>query len=108
MARNPSIIAYATITIADTAGTIIGLGSITKTGAMKSFVGRLETAQVRARGDGTAPTTTEGEVVNAGDAVYLSEGDLENMQLIRTGATSGVLKGHFYNVELDVLLGARA
>lgn len=105
MPRNPRVVAYAAITIADTAGSIITLGSVTKTGAMKSFAGTLETAQVRARGDGTVPTTSEGQVVEVGTNVYLSENELENMQFIRTGATSGVLRGHFYDVEVDALLG---
>ena len=105
MARQPRVVSYATITIAGTSGTIIGLGSITKTGAMKSFAGVLETAQVRARGDGTAATATEGVVIEIGSNVYLSEAEFEYMQFIRTGGTSGVLKGHFYDVEVAALLG---
>ena len=108
MATNPSVVRYVTATIAGTAGTILGLadgGAVTYTGAMRSFIGTLATAQVRARGDGTAPTSSEGEVINPGEVVYLSESELQQMQFIRTGGTSGVLKGHIYNTPLPAMLG---
>ena len=108
MATNPSVVRYLAATIADTAGTVLALADgapVTHTGAFRSFVGVLETAQVRARGDGTIPSTTEGEVINPLAIIYLSESDLQKMQFIRTGATSATLKGHIYNVTLPELLG---
>jgi hypothetical protein len=108
MAENASVVRYLASTIANTAGTILGLadgGAVTYTGAMRCFVGVLETAQVRARGDGTSPTTTEGEVINPGETVYLTESELQLTKFIRTGSTSATLKGHIYNVPLPVLLG---
>ena len=56
--------------------------------------GRLETASVRLRYDGTAPTATEGELIEPGDIVTISGADLANAQFIRTGGTSGVLPYH--------------
>lgn len=109
MADNPSVVRYLAATIADTAGTVLGLadgGAVTYTGAMRCFVGVLETAQVRARGDGTIPSTTEGVVIDPLTIVYLSESELQLMQFIRTTSTSATLKGHIYNVPLPVMLGA--
>ena len=108
MANDPSVVQYLSVTIAATAGSILALadgGAVTMTGAMHSFVGTLETATVRARGDGTAPTATEGELVAIAANVYLAESEITKTQFIRTGATSGVLKGHIYNVPLASVLG---
>jgi len=108
MADNPSVVRYLAATIANTAGTVLGLadgGAVAYTGAMRSFIGVLETAQVRARGDGTIPSTSEGLVIDAGTVVYLTESELQLMQFIRTGATSATLKGHIYNLPLPALLG---
>lgn len=102
MASGYNVADYVSSTIAGTAGTILALadgGAITKPASAKSFVGFLETAQIRARGDGTAPTSTEGVVTNVGDRMVLSESEIGLMQFIRTGATSGVIKGHFYTLE---------
>ena len=109
MARQPAPVDYTSATIAGTAGTILGLADsgfpTTLPVAAKCFVGRVETAPIRARGDGTAPTTTEGELYHPGDPVLLSETEIGGKQFIRTTSTSGIIKGHFYNVELDVLVG---
>lgn len=101
MARQPVVLGYETLTVA--ASALALTGGVT---AAKSFVGKLETAQIRARGDGTDPTSSEGVIIDIGDIVYLSETEIAKTKFIRTGSTSGVLKGHFYNVEVDVLLGA--
>lgn len=89
-----SPVGYESLTIAATALSL----AATSLNA-RSFVGRLETAQVRMRSDGTAPTTTEGELLEIGDIVILSAFEIEHMQFIRTGGTSGVLRGHFYDTE---------
>jgi|TARA_Y100000034_G_scaffold37520_1_gene46112 hypothetical protein len=73
-----------------------------------SFVGTLETAQVRSRGDGTDPTSSEGEIINVFSKVVLSESEINNTKFIRTGATSGVLKGHYYSVEATAFSGGGA
>lgn len=99
MPRQWQIAGYETLTIADTA---VALASVPTTLA-KSFLGTLETAQVRMRGDGSAPTSSEGELLDVGTRILLSESEFANTKFIRTGGTSGVLKGHYYSVEPDVL-----
>tara|TARA_R100000306_G_C4338734_1_gene124098 strand:+ start:112 stop:438 length:327 start_codon:yes stop_codon:yes gene_type:complete len=94
-----SVVDYAAITVANSAGTILGLASISLPTSAKSFVGTLETAPIRARGDGTSPTTSEGVLLNAGDTIVLSESEINNMEFIRTTSTSGVIRGHFYSIE---------
>ena len=99
MPRQYSVVDYAAITVANSAGTILGLASISLPTSAKSFVGTLETAPIRARGDGTSPTTSEGVLLNAGDTIVLSESEINNMEFIRTTSTSGVIRGHFYSIE---------
>ena len=103
MGFNWNITDYGSITIADTAGTLFTLADAgmptTMPSATKSFTGFLETAAIRARGDGTAPTTTEGQLINVGDEIILSESEIRRMQFVRTGATSGVIKGHYSTAE---------
>lgn len=55
----------------------------------------LETAQIRYRADGTAPTSTVGTPMNTGDVLTIdSAADALRIRFIRTGATSGVLNIH--------------
>tara|TARA_Y100000401_G_C8292561_1_gene209558 strand:- start:188 stop:523 length:336 start_codon:yes stop_codon:yes gene_type:complete len=108
MARQPQALDYTSGTISDSAVTILGMGSalITTipTGA-RSFVGTIESAAVRARGDGTSPTGSEGQLIGSGDVVYLGESEFTSMEFIRDTSTDAELRGHFYNVEVDVILG---
>ena len=108
MARQPKALDYTSGTISDSAVTILGMGSalITTipTGA-RSFVGTIESAAVRARGDGTSPTGSEGQLIGSGDSVYLGESEFTSMEFIRDTSTDAELRGHFYNVEVDVILG---
>ena len=99
------VLGYTSFTIGATAGTMFGLadsGMLTKPpeGA-QSFSGVLETGAVRARGDATAPTTTQGQLVSVGDVVYLSQAEFNRTRFIATGA-SGVVKGHFYDVPIGL------
>jgi len=57
----------------------------------------LETAQIRFRADGTAPSSTVGTPVDIGTTVKVTGGrDLAQIRFIRTGGTSGVLNvGYF-------------
>jgi hypothetical protein len=98
MARQWVPAGYETLTIAASALT---LASVPSTLA-KSFIGTLETGQVRYRGDGSAPTASEGQLLEVGDSIVMSESEFASMQFIRTGSTSGVLKGHYYTVEPDI------
>lgn len=98
MARQWVPAGYETLTIAASALTLASVPS----GLAKSFIGTLETGQVRYRGDGSAPTASEGQLLEVGDSIVMSEGEFASMQFIRTGSTSGVLKGHYYTVEPDI------
>ena len=94
-----NIVGYETLTVAASAVSLTGA----TTG--QSFVGRLETAQSRARGDGSAPTSSEGVLINPGDAIVMSESEIRNTKIIRTGSSSGVLKGHFYSTHGSTFSG---
>ena len=108
MSRQPQALDYTSGTISDSAVTIFEMGSAlissAPTGA-RSFVGTIESAAVRARGDGTAPTTSEGQLIGSGGIVYLGESEFSSMEFIRDTSTDAELRGHFYNVEVDVLIG---
>ena len=108
MARQPKALDYTSGTISDSAVTILGMGSALvttiPTGA-RSFVGTIEEAAVRSRGDGTSPTTSEGQLISNGDVVYLGESEFSSMEFIRDTSTDAKLRGHFYNLEVDVMLG---
>lgn len=57
---------------------------------------RLETAEIRYRSDGTAPTTTVGTPLEPGDVIDVyGNANLQAFRSIRTGATSGVLSCHY-------------
>lgn len=59
---------------------------------MASCTIRLETAQVRWRADGTAPTSSVGTLMEVGDVLTIPNiVDAAAIRFIRTGATSGVL-----------------
>jgi len=94
MAANYNVGAYESLTIAGTAVALTADSS-----HRKSFVGILETAQVRYRGDGTAPTASEGKLMEIGDQITLSQSEIVNTKFIRTSGTSGVLKGEFYDAD---------
>ena len=108
---------FGSYTITDTAGSLFSFadsGSPASlralSSATKCFAGTLETAGVRFRADGTLPTTTEGELFSSsggGDRIILSLAELEDGRWVRATATNGVIKGHFYDVEPSVLIGAR-
>jgi hypothetical protein len=108
MSRQPQALDYTSGTISSSAVTIFEMGSALITSAptgARSFVGTLESAAVRARGDGSAPTGSEGQLIGNGDTVYLGESEFRTMEFIRDTSTDAELRGHFYNVEVDVILG---
>lgn len=91
---------YEKLTIDDTVG---GVGfSTSKTygpvdtfmplRACKEVFCTLETGPIRFTLDGTAPTTTTGHLMNAGDTLTIRNAfDIQNFRAIRTTATSGEL-----------------
>ena len=108
MARQPQALDYTSGTITESAVTIFGMGSALISSApvgARSFVGTLELAAVRARGDGTSPTGAEGVLIGNGDTIYLGESEFSSMEFFADTSTDAELRGHFYNVEVDVILG---
>ena len=89
-------VTYEAITVAATAIGLAGGTLITGDGNRVSRCsGRLDTAQIRQRWDGTDPTATEGELVEIGDVITLSGyAVIEDVRWIRTGSTSGILRLH--------------
>ncbi len=62
---------------------------------MTTCSGVLETAPIRIRLDGTAPTATVGTPITVGSVVTISGlANLDNFKGIRTGAASGVIAFH--------------
>ena len=108
MARQPQALDYTSGTISTAAVNIFEMGSALVTSAptgARSFVGVTESAACRARGDGTAPTGNEVQLISSGDTIYLGESEFSSMEFIRDASTDVELRGHFYNVEVDVILG---
>lgn len=64
---------------------------------MATCSARLETAQIRWRADGTAPTATVGTLMEIGDVITIDNiVDARAIRFIRTGGTSGVLDIHCF------------
>lgn len=87
---------YESLTVADTAvGFTATIIQPTNEAAMTRCRGRVETAAIRYRFDGTDPTASEGVLVNANDVITI-EGYavLSAITFIRDTSTSAVLKVH--------------
>ena len=87
---------WKTFEVVTVAGTAVGLTSTTYNPLgipqMKHCVARVETAEIRIRWDGTAPTSSVGVVVTALDIFYLdSNEDISQLKMIRTGGTSATV-----------------
>lgn len=79
---------YEQLTVANTS---IGITAAT-INSMAACSLRLETAQIRFRLDGTAPTSTVGTLLEIGDVLVINNIiDARAARFIRTGAVSGVL-----------------
>lgn len=89
-----NVVGYESLTVTDTAG-----GLTRPNGRAKSYVGRVETADIRYRGDGTAPTSGEGVLLQVGDIFVLNDSEIDRTKFIRKGSTSGVIRGHYYSTE---------
>lgn len=89
-------VSYESITIADAAKGIT-TSTLSLVAANGQCSGRLETAQVRFRVDGTDPTDSEGILLEVGEFITIKQlTNLLAFRAIRTGETSGVLKLHCY------------
>lgn len=64
----------------------------------KSFIGTLETARCRFE-QVTDPTSTTGQPFEVGEERRFTLDNILNMGFIRTGGTTGILEGHYWNKE---------
>jgi len=89
-------VSYESLTVTDSAKAITP-STLSLVLAHGQCSGRLETAQIRFRVDGTDPTDSEGVLVEVGEFITIRElTNLLAFRAIRTGESSGVLKLHCY------------
>ena len=89
MARGTDYSAYEAITVSSAS---VGLTTATILGK-ESAVLTVETAVVRFRLDGAAPTSSEGHVLEVGDVLELDSSEsLANVRFIRRDGTSATLR----------------
>ena len=89
MARGTDYSAYEAITVSSAA---VSLTTATILGK-ESAVITVETAVVRFRLDGTAPTSSEGHVLEVGDVLELDSSEsMANVRFIRRDGTSATLR----------------
>lgn len=92
-----SVVSYESITVTAAPAVSIGAATLTNVLTNGSCSGRLETAQIRFRIDGTDPTAAEGVLLEIGDVITITKlGNLTRFRAIKTGATNGVLKLHCF------------
>lgn len=88
-----------TITIADSAKGFttsnLDLAETLHGRDVKRVVFTVDTAQIRFWEDGTAPTTSAGNLANIGDVITIAGEDAKNFKAIRTGSTSAKLRASY-------------
>ena len=90
--RGPRFTAYEAVTVATTS---IGFTAATYGDRTHALV-TVETAAIRFRLDGTAPTATEGHIAEPGDIIELSERhEIVNFRGIRRDGTSATIRASF-------------
>lgn len=100
VAAQSAYYAFEQITVA---GTAIGFTTATISqgnghAQANKAVCRLETAQIRFRVDGTAPTSSVGTLLEVGDILTLTDPvEMQQFKAIRTGSTSGLLDCSYRN-----------
>ncbi len=93
---------YQALTVDNTARSI----AAATTAGMDTCVLKLETAEIRWRNDGTAPTSTVGTPIGVGTTITLNVIDTLQAQFIRTGGSSGVLHVNCFPAAADVSVTA--
>lgn len=90
---------YESITVADSAIGLTAAKINPGNGTLpEAVLITFETAQVRYRVDGVAPTSGEGHLGETGDAITVkTQHDIQKFKAIRTGAVSGVIKVTYFN-----------
>lgn len=91
------IVGFETLTVTGTAvgPTTATVAPTTRPSSNYALFGPLETAQVRWRDDGTAPTASVGHLLEVGQVLEYNA-DPRQIQFIRTGGTSGALPVTYY------------
>lgn len=94
-----SAFAYESVTVDNTTGGV-RFTKLTHTPAAgnpaKRAIVTVETAQIRYKIDGGAPTSSEGHILNVNDVLSINgQGNINNFRAIRVGSTSGVIKCTF-------------
>lgn len=89
---------FAALTVDNTAdGVTLPQVRRARCGLRGKIVGRLETAQIRFRVDGHAPSTTVGTLLEVGETLEIvGYADLERFRAIRTGGSSGTLQVTYF------------
>ncbi len=87
---------HGSLTVDDTVGGVsiasAGKFSTTNRSPADYVLMTLETGQIRYTMDGTAPNaTTIGHILDVGQPLILTHGDIQNFKAIRTGSNSGTL-----------------
>ena len=97
---------YSTLTVTDTAQVLATAASPVLASQAHGAVISVEAAPVRWRDDGTAPTASEGHLLNVGDVLTFDSWSVPNVnwkqvlkaiQFIRTTGTNGLLKISWYD-----------
>lgn len=85
--------AYESVTVTGTAGGLTASTFFIPQHPATRALLTLETGEIRFRYDGTAPTASEGHLLEAGQQLeLLGTAAIANFKAIRTTSTSGVLK----------------
>ena len=101
MAQGINVIDYAVLAVGATAVDLIADGSPTLPSKAKRAFITCETAAVRWRADGTAPTADEGHLLAAADSISFTGANyrqlLEMIEFIADTATAGALKITYFD-----------
>ena len=97
---------YSTLTVTNVAQVVSTAASPAMVSQAKGAMMSVETAPIRWRDDGTAPTSTEGHLLMPGDILNFNSWTvpyqnwkevLRAIQVIRTGTDNGLLKISWYD-----------
>lgn len=89
-----SAIGYGSLTVSTTALDLSTVLATTDFEKATHVLVTVETAPVRVRTDGVAPTSSEGHLLNAGDD-FRYAGQLSKLQFIRSGGSDATLRCSF-------------
>jgi hypothetical protein len=82
--------------------------SLTIPSGAHSFYGRVETADVRLRSDGTNATTGTGILVAANEFVLIGDEELNRHSFHAASGTTATLQGHYYAEPEGIIAGLQS